>query len=93
MNKYELTAILDGKVSPAKVKALKERIEKLIATFGGKVEKVSDWGVKDLAYKIAKSTSGYYLLFELELDGPSNKGLDLKLKMEEEVVRYLLIRV
>ena len=92
MENYELTVVLDGKTTSVKVKVFKERVEKLLSVFKGKVIKVDDWGKKDLAYKIDKNTSGYYLFFELELEKSSLSQINQKLKMEEGVIRSLIIR-
>lgn len=91
MRKYELTVVLDGKVSVSKRNSVQELIEKVVAIAKGKVGKVEDWGVKDLAYKIDKSTSGVYLYFPLELVSNSAKELSNKLRANEEIIRYLLI--
>jgi small subunit ribosomal protein S6 len=92
MSKYELTLVLDGKATAAKKKSVVETIEKIVKALGGKVGRMEDWGVKDLAYKIDKSTTGVYLHFLLEMDGTAVKQLMLKLKTEEGIIRHLLIR-
>lgn len=92
MQNYELTVVLPGEVSPAKKKAVVEKVEKTASTLEGKVAKVEEWGKIDLAYKINKETSGIFLHFVLELDGKGAKTITDKLKMEEEIIRYLLIR-
>ncbi|OGM87397.1 30S ribosomal protein S6 [Candidatus Woesebacteria bacterium RIFOXYD1_FULL_40_21] len=92
MQKYELTLVLDGKATAAKKKSIQEFIEKVVKTVKGKVGKVEEWGKRDLAYKIGKSTSGEFLIFPLELDVQSLKGIFLKLKGQEDIIRYLLIR-
>lgn len=92
MQKYELTLVLDGKATAAKKKAVQGLIEKIVKTFKGKVGKVEEWGKKDLAYKIGKSTTGEFLTFPLELDVQSPKALFLKLKSEEDIIRYLLVK-
>jgi len=91
-NKYELTIVLDGKTGSAKKKKVTETLESLMGVFKGKITGSTDWGVKDLAYKIGKSSSGVYLYFELELDGKSVKGLNDKLRVDMDLLRYLLIR-
>ena len=92
MGKYELTIVLDGKVSPAKKKKITETVEKLVAVSKGKLGKVEDWGEKELAYKIGKSETGFFTYFELELDPGGVKGLNDKLRTDADVIRYLLIR-
>jgi small subunit ribosomal protein S6 len=93
MNKYELTVLLDGKTTAAKVKTVTEKITKIAKLFEGKVAKVNDWGKKDLTYKIKKNTTLYYLNFELELTGAAAHKLNDKLRVDEELIRHLLIRI
>ena len=92
MQKYELTLVLDGKVSPAKKKVIVASIEKIITTFKGKLGKADEWGERNLFTKIGKSESGFYLHFPLELERSSVKGFNLKLKMEGDIIRHLLVR-
>ncbi|HET7099112.1 MAG TPA: 30S ribosomal protein S6 [Patescibacteria group bacterium] len=91
MNKYELTIVLDGKSGGAKKKKVTESLEKILALFKGKIAESKDWGVKELAYKIAKSETGLYLFFELELDPKGVKVLNDKLRTDVDVLRFLLI--
>lgn len=93
MQKYELAVILEGKTTPAKKKNIQAAIEKMVATFKGKVGSVNDWGVRDLAYKIKKSESGIYILFNLELESEAAKSINQKVKLEAGILRHLLIRV
>ena len=58
----------------------------------GKVEKEDLWGSRDLAYPIKRQSKGFYAHFELEADPKNAKGLDKTLKLEEDVLRYLLTR-
>lgn len=91
MDNYELTVVLPGK-SRAKEKTMKEKIEKLIKVFEGKIAKADTWGEIELAYLIKKEKSGYFLYFELELERPSVKKLNEKLRSDGDFIRYLLVR-
>lgn len=92
MKNYEMYVILDGEATASKVKSFREKMEKLVTLFEGKVGKTEDLGKKTLAYKIKKSTTGYFLLFNLELPGKSLKSLNSKLRMENDMIRYLLLK-
>ena len=92
MRKYELTIVLGGKTGAAKKKTVFGKVEKAIEPLKGKIEKTEDWGEIELEGKIKKHGSGLFLHFVLELDGSSAKKLENKLRLEEEVIRYLLIR-
>jgi len=90
--KYELTVLLDGKTSSFKKKKFLETLEKMVSSFSGKVVKSKEWGVLDLAYPIKKNKNALYLFWELELPADKVKSLRDKLKLEEDILRYLLIK-
>ena len=92
MNMYELTVVLDGKAGSATRKKVVENLEKTLKIFKGVIKETKDWGVKELAYKIGKSETGFFTYFELELDPGGVKGLNDKLRTDADVIRYLLIR-
>jgi small subunit ribosomal protein S6 len=92
MRNYELTLVLDGKATSAKKKKIQELVGKIVSLGKGKVGKIEDWGVKDLAYKLGESTAGVYLYFPLELGKEGVKNLSTKLKVEKDILRYLLVR-
>ena len=71
----------------------RQDIEKILyEIFKGSIKSSNEWGVKTLAYKIGKSTTGLYLFYELELDGKGTKALNDKLRIDNDLIRYLLIR-
>lgn len=92
MNQYELTIVLDGKAGSAKKKKLEEMLGAILKLFKGEIKENKDWGVRDLAYKIGKSLSGFYLFYELTLDPRGVKALNDKLRTDAEILRFLLIR-
>ena len=92
MNKYELTMILPGKATPAKVKSVQEKIEKALTSIKGKVIKVQELGKIDLSYKIKGNDAGNFLVFDIELDPEGIKILKDKIRVEEEIIRYLIIK-
>ncbi|KKR42989.1 MAG: Ribosomal protein S6 [Candidatus Woesebacteria bacterium GW2011_GWF1_40_24] len=92
MNKYELTLVLDGKSGAAKKKKVTETLDKLLEVYKGKVLATKDLGEKKLAYKIGKSQTGLYLFFELELVPNAVKTLNDKMRVDSELIRFLLIR-
>ena len=89
---YELTIVVDGKSAAAKKKKVTESLEKILKIFKGAIKDSKDWGVKDLAYKIAKSETGHYSYFEIDLDPQGVKQLNEKLRTDDDILRYLLIR-
>ncbi len=92
MNSYYLTLVLKPDLVDSERKTVLDSLSKKLAGEGGKVEKEDLWGVKTLAYPIQKNTSGFYAHFEIQADPKNAKGIDKSLKVEEDVLRYLLIR-
>ena len=92
MQKYELTIVFDSKTSAAKRKTVREGIEKTVTLLKGKMQTVEDWGEKDLAFKIKKAPKGVFVHFPLELSSDSAKKLLEKMRTEDAIIRYLLIR-
>jgi small subunit ribosomal protein S6 len=91
MNTYELTLVLPEK-GKTKEKAFSERIEKLVGVLNGKVVKKETWGEIELAYPIKKQTVGFFMHFVIELDKSGPKELTNKLRVEDDLIRYLLVR-
>jgi small subunit ribosomal protein S6 len=92
MRNYELVIVLDGKTTAAKKKSVTEKFTKFVEETKGKVGKIVDWGTRDLSYKIKKSLSGVYLILPLELESQAAKDLAVKLKLDNDLIRYLLVR-
>ena len=88
MNSYYLTLVLkpdlEEKVRKELLDGLKKKFEKVV--------KEDLWGLRDLAYPIKKQTKGFYAHFEIEADPKNAKGLDKILKLEEDIIRYLVVR-
>ena len=93
MNNYLLTLVLKPEMEDAERKALLDSMIKNITGAEGKVKKEDLWGVRDLSYKIKKETKGFFAHFEIEADPASAKTLDKTLRVEEDILRYLLVRV
>lgn len=93
MPKYELTLVMDAKLTPSKRKTVQETIEKAVSLLKGKVGTVLDWGEKELASKIKGKGMGHLVHLPLELTPDSARKLAEKIKTEDAIIRYLLVRI
>lgn len=73
-------------------KTLLDSMVKRLTGEDGKVEKEDLWGERELAYPIKKQTKGFYAHFEIQSDPKNARGIDKQFKLEEDVLRYLLVR-
>lgn len=92
MRNYELTVVLPEKTTPAKSKSFEEKIKKLVDSLKGKMGKAENWGERELGYKMKKSNSGTFLYFELELNPEAAHEIEIKLKVDDGVLRHLLVK-
>lgn len=92
MRDYELTLVIDPDLTSEKQKKLITKIKKIITDLKGKVGKTDEWGRKELAYPIKKKTLGYYFLLETKLSEKEPIEIEKKLRLEEGIIRHLLVK-
>lgn len=92
MNKYELVYILKPNVEEEKRTQLMEKFRGIIEA-EGTIENVDEWGNRKLAYEINKITEGYYTLVNFSSTSELPKELDRNLKITDEVIRHMIIKV
>ena len=88
IKKYELTTLVGEEAPQEVIDKLTEKIKGY-----GKITKIEDDGVKRLAYPILGREKARYLFYNLELDDGVPAELSRNLGTDEEVIRYLLVRV
>jgi len=90
---YEHMLIARQDISAQQVDALATHLKTIVETEGGAVEKQEYWGLRTLAYRIKKNRKGHYVL--LNLNAPANAIFELErqLKINEDVLRYMTVRV
>ena len=90
---YENIFIARQDISTAQVEALTDTFANLVAENGGKVEKREYWGLRNLAYRMKKNRKGHYVLFNLDAPPNAVSELERNMRINEDVLRYLTIRV
>ncbi|HZU76936.1 MAG TPA: 30S ribosomal protein S6 [Dehalococcoidia bacterium] len=92
VHQYELVTILSPQLGEEELPAAVERINAFIASRGGEVTNVDEWGRRRLAYPIERFNEGNYFVTELTLDSARAAELEANLKISEDVIRHLLVR-
>jgi small subunit ribosomal protein S6 len=90
---YEHVFLARQDLAQAQVDALAENATKIIEDNGGKVVKTETWGLRNIAYRIAKNRKAHYVA--LDFEAPSNvvAELERQTQINEDVIRYLTIKV
>ena len=90
---YENVFIARQDVSAAQVEALAESFAGIVAQHGGTVTKREYWGLRNLAYRVKKNRKGHYMLFNLDAPPAAVNELERNMRINEDVLRYLTVRV
>ena len=93
MRDYELVMIVSPEVEDEAVSATVERVQEFIAQQGGQVKDVTPWGRRKLAYPIDGFREGSYVVAQLGLDPQHVSALEENLKLAEDVIRHLVVKL
>lgn len=93
MRYYELVLILSPELADGGVREFIDRLKGLVNGIGGTVEETVEWGRRKLAYPIKRRSEGNYLLAKVKLQPSSAKELENSLRLWDEVLRHLLVKV
>jgi small subunit ribosomal protein S6 len=90
--RYETLVLIHPDLGEPGSKELAERVKKLIEDQGGTVTQVQDWGVRELAYLIAKQRRAFYVLFEYRGTPKALLEIERNLKLMDRVLRFVSVR-
>jgi small subunit ribosomal protein S6 len=90
---YELVYIVSPEVADEELDSKIEAISQFISGHSGVIAEVDRWGKKKLAYPIKHFLEGNYILTRFKISPAQCTELESNLKITEEVLRHLLIKV
>src|SRR5258708_16095729 len=90
---YELVYILPPDTTEQQVAELHEQIAQVVTRMHGQIEKNENWGRRRLAYEIGHHKEGVYVLDVINGSGELMKELDRRLKVMDQVMRHMVVRV
>jgi small subunit ribosomal protein S6 len=90
---YEHVFLARQDLAQSQVDALAEAATAIIEGNGGNVVKTETWGLRSLAYRIAKNRKAHYV--SLDFEAPANvvAELERQTQINEDVIRYMTVRV
>lgn len=90
---YEVVFIVDPDTSDEDLTRLTENLSSIITDKGGTITKNEVMGRRQLAYKVGRKNEGIYVLFEIEGTGGEIAELERRMRVSDQVMRYLTVRV
>ena len=92
MRKYEIMYILRADLDEAARKDVMDKLEAIITSNGGKVEKTDEsMGLRDLAYPIKDETKGYYVVLKVEMGNEAINEFNRLVRINPSVLRHLVV--
>ncbi|MGK6351219.1 30S ribosomal protein S6 [Parapedobacter sp. DT-150] len=93
MQQYETVIVLTPLLSEEISKEAIAKFRTILTEGGAEIVHEDNWGLKKLAYPIAKKTTGFYHLIEFKAPGELISKLEIEYKRDERVMRFLTIKL
>lgn len=93
MTKYEIMYIISPVLEEKDVKEKAKSYEKVLKDNNASIIKVTDWGVRELAYEIKKQKTGHYYIINIESkDVAAINEFNRLALIDENMLRHLIIK-
>ena len=93
MQKYETLFVLQPELTDERVEQLVEQFGAIIPENRGTLTRTDKWGKRRLAFRVGRYHEGFYTLYEYEGEGDTQRELERRMKISDDVIRYLTTRV
>lgn len=93
IREYETLYIVSPELDKGNIDNLNNKMKSIVQENGGKVIRLTRWGKRDLAYKIKKYNSGFYVHLNYFGEGRTVTELQRNLRLNENILRYLTVKL
>jgi small subunit ribosomal protein S6 len=91
MKKYEVMYIIRPTVEEEARIALINEINEIFVKNKSTVTKVTEWGMRDLAYEVADFRKGYYVLLNVDATPEAVAEFNRVANIKEDVIRNIIV--
>tara|TARA_B100001121_G_scaffold225135_1_gene198333 strand:- start:90 stop:419 length:330 start_codon:yes stop_codon:yes gene_type:complete len=89
---YENTIVAKQDLAEKEIKSIKDKYNELINSSSGKVIKIEEWGLLNLANKIKNYKKGFYIHYKFEGNKNTLSEIEKKIKVDGSIIRYLTVK-
>ncbi len=93
MRIYEELFIIRPDATEEEIEPFIEQMKQVITSAGGTVDKTEKWGIRKLAYRVAKREEGYYVLLQVTSDPEAVKEMERRLRVSDLVLKFITVRI
>lgn len=91
MRSYEMMLAINPQLEDEELDNLLNKVKKVVKDTKGEVTRLDKWGKRKLAYEIKDFNEAIYVVLKFNADEKKISELERVMKLEERVIRYLLI--
>ena len=92
MSFYENTLVTKQDLPKAELDKIKTKYSNLIEENSGKVIKIEEWGLLNLATKIKNYNKGFYIHYKFEGNKNTLGEIKKKIKVDGSIIRHLTVK-
>ena len=89
---YENTIVAKQDLAEKDIKTIKDKYNELINNSSGKVVKIEEWGLLNLANKIKNYKKGFYIHYKFEGNTKTLNEIEKKIKIDGSIIRHLTVK-
>ena len=89
---YENTLVAKQDLAQKDLKTIREKYNDLINKSSGKVIKIEEWGLLNLANKIKNYKKGFYIHFKFEGNKLTIEEIEKKTKIDSSIIRSMVVK-
>tara|TARA_Y100000389_G_scaffold71507_1_gene68186 strand:+ start:10955 stop:11275 length:321 start_codon:yes stop_codon:yes gene_type:complete len=89
---YENTIIAKQDLAEKELKTIIEKYNEVINSSSGKVIKIEEWGLLNLASKIKNYKKGFYIHYKFEGNKDTLSEVEKKIKVDGSIIRHLTVK-
>lgn len=90
---YELMVIFTPVLAEDDYKTAQKKYTDFIKENGGQIVHENAWGLRSLAYPIAKKTTGLYFVIEFQAPTELNAIMEVQMNRDENIMRHMVTKL
>src|SRR4051812_10601419 len=93
MQQYETMFIITPLLTEEQMKEVAGKFRDYLTSNQAEVVHEENWGLRKLAYPIAKKSTGFYHLIEFKADPTLIERLEIEYKRDERIMRFMTLHL
>ena len=89
---YENTIVAKQDLAEKDITSIKDKYSEIINNSSGKIVKIEEWGLLNLAYKIKNYKKGFFIHYKFEGNKKTLNEIEKKIKVDGSIIRHLTVK-